>query len=120
MSNRRTVRREIAPKGLWEIEILEPIPAARGYYFKFRRPGEDAGWGVPFGYEGQPLDLLWDLPDNVCGVYIGSECFLLFRYGASRRRRREQYRLGEGNAFPEEEIQWFCAKDHRAKRASNG
>lgn len=111
MSNRQVRLKEVSPNGLWEIEILAPSQVTYSYYFTFRRVGEEGKYGVPFGYAGEPLEVRWDLPDNVCGVYVGSECFVLFRYGARRRRRREQHRLGKGNGFTAQQIEWFCEQD---------
>jgi hypothetical protein len=70
--------------------------------------------GVPFGFEAPitDLDLRWDLPDCVLGGFLRDQCFLLFRWGAARRRRREYTRVGFGNPFTPDEIDWVCAKDH--------
>jgi len=55
----------------------------------------------------------WDLPDNVLGLYVGSDCYGLFRCGAGRRRARGKFRAGRPeNAFTSDEIEWFCAKSH--------
>ena len=70
--------------------------------------------GVPFGFDAPlaELELRWDLPDSVLGGYLRGKCYLLFRWAAARRRRREYTRVGAENAFAPEEIAWVCAKDH--------
>jgi len=103
-----------SPDGLWKLEISGPtVVANRSFYAHFRRK-PDYDRGFPFGYPTDPADLniRWDLPDNVCGVFIKSECYILLPYGARRRRKREHYRVGQGNAFSPEEIAWLCSKDH--------
>lgn len=70
--------------------------------------------GVPFGFAApaSELSIRWDLPDSTLGVFIGGECYLLFRYGPRRRRRREYFRVGRGLAFTSEEIAWITSKNH--------
>jgi hypothetical protein len=114
LESRAKVGQETSPDGVWTLEIHGPTEAASAFYAVFRQ-GSDRYRGVPFGYATDPssIHVRWDYPDKVCGIGIGSECYLLFRWGARRRRRREHWRVGEGRAFTPEEISWFCAKDHR-------
>ena len=51
------------------------------------------------------------LPDNVAGLFVGDECYVMFRCGASRRRRRLCANMPP-KPFTQEEIDWFCAKKH--------
>jgi hypothetical protein len=69
---------------------------------------------VGFGVACAPEDLVvkWDLPDNTCGVFIMANCYLLFRYGARRNRRREYPRLSMLPPFSQAEIDWICQKHH--------
>src|SRR5919201_1470658 len=111
--SRQEVLQETSPDGLWTLEVQGPTRTAPSFYAAFRQGGKSYT-GVPFGYatDRSKISVRWDYPDKVCGVSIGSECYLLFRWGAPRRRRRARYRCGEGRAFTVEEISWFCEKDH--------
>lgn len=115
-ASRPVVAQETSPDGVWKLEIHGPTEAAPGFYAVFRQGGERY-MGVPFGYATAPSNICirWDYPDRVCGIAIGPECYLLFRWGARRRRRRERFRLGEGRAFTPDEISWFCHKDHSGR-----
>ena len=104
--------------GNGQIQVLDPSPAVDAYYFRFRRLPDGTEYGVPFGYRAEPLAIRWDLPDNVCGLYVAGECFLLFRYGAGRRRRRDSYRVGQGEGFNQREVEWFCAKAHSGQQST--
>jgi hypothetical protein len=70
--------------------------------------------GVPFGFEAplEALELKWNLPDSVLGAFVKGECYLIFRWAAARRRRREYSRVGFAHPFTADEIDWVCAKDH--------
>jgi hypothetical protein len=116
--SRADVAREASPDGGWTLEIHGPSKAASSLYAVFRQ-GSTRYMGVPFGYATDPsrIRIRWDYPDKVCGIAIGSECYLLFRWGARRRRRRERVRLGEGRAFTQDEISWFCNKDHSGRQS---
>jgi hypothetical protein len=68
--------------------------------------------GIPFGYT-LPKSMVtvdWTLPDSVLAVYLDRECYLLFRWGPRRRRRRFLYRIGPHCAFNADEIAYYCAK----------
>jgi hypothetical protein len=71
--------------------------------------------GASFGqsprWSATDVSVRWDLPDNVLGLFVGAECFGLFRCGAGRRRSRGQFRCGL-KGFSTDEIDWFCAKTH--------
>jgi hypothetical protein len=116
--SRQQVLQETSPDGVWTLEIEGPTSTASFFYAVFRQGGKGY-MGVSFGYATDPskISVRWDYPDNVCGIAIGSECYLLFRWGARRRRRRERYRRGEGQAFTTEEISWFCEKDHSRRQS---
>jgi hypothetical protein len=119
MSNERAVAYSgLSPGILWALEISGPTQVSDSYYARWQ--GKDYSLGIPFGYVAPPqeLSVCWDLPDEVCGIYIGQKCYLLFRYGPRRRRRRELYRLGEEAAFSDEDIAWFCAKKRSQAQAS--
>jgi len=66
----------------------------------------------------------WGLPDDVCAIYVGDECWALFRYGARRRRKREYSRTDYWQEpFSDDEIAWVCAKKHvqeRGRRLTGG
>jgi hypothetical protein len=101
-----------SPNGTWAFSIRGPNRASGCFYATFERNGT---WiGVPFGFDAAlaDLDLRWDLPDCVLGGFLRGDCFLLFRWAATRRRRREYTRVGFGNPFTPAEIEWICAKDH--------
>jgi len=118
LDSRPEVARETSPDGVWTLEINGPTQAAPSFYAVFRR-GDEHYMGVPFGYAADPamVRVRWDYPDKVCGIAIGSECYLLFRWGARRRRRRERCRIGEGGGFTPDEISWFCDKDHSGRQS---
>ena len=122
LDSRPVIVQEASPDGVWTLEIHGPTQAAPAFYAVFRQGGERYGehyMGVPFGYatDSTKVSVRWDYPDKVCGIAIGSECYLLFRWGPRRRRRRERGRLGEGRAFTLDEISWFCNKNHSGRQS---
>jgi len=116
LDSRPEVAQETSPDGVWTLEIHGPTEAAPSFYAVFRQ-GDQHYMGVPFGYAADTatVRVRWDYPDKVCGIAIGSECYLLFRWGARRRRWREGCRVGEGRAFTPDEISWFCERDHSGR-----
>ena len=118
MSNRTIVYESQSPNGEWELRVLAPTETAPEFYATFKRVGEPGGIEFPFGFTADPthLKVSWDLPDNVCGLYVKDECYGLFRYGARRRRRRERFRVGEDKPFAQEEIAWMCKKKRTQQR----
>ena len=101
-----------SPNGVWTISIRGPSPSSDCFGATFE--GKGYSMGVPFGFEAPvaALELRWDLPDSVLGVFIQDRCYLLFRWGPSRRRHRAHFRVGAGNAFTPEEVAWVCSRDH--------
>src|SRR6266496_1472821 len=110
---RGVVIHEKSPDKRWDLKISGPTQVAPHFYADFR--SSQVGMNAfPFGYNTYPdkVKVRWDLPDNVCGIFIEAQCYALFRYGSRRRRRREGYRLSEAEPFTVSEIAWFCAKKH--------
>ncbi len=110
VSDKEIVYRGVAPDGVWTL-VIEAPNASGVYYATFNALNH--GWmGVPFGHDVPPdlLSVDWHLPDSVLALYLAGYCYLLFRWGPRRRRRREASRAGRAPAFTPEEIQWFCAK----------
>jgi hypothetical protein len=108
-----------SPDGRWSVEVNGPTEVAPEFYAVFEHDGQ-AFIGFPFGYAAPTamLKVRWDLPDSVCGLYLGEDCYALFRWGPRRRRRRESYCTGHGNHFGDDEIRWFCAKKRVQQRRS--
>jgi hypothetical protein len=119
-SDRQLVLRSTSPDGQWELTVQGPTPTSQSFYAVFSRRGDGIN-AFPFGYPTDEKNVVvrWDLPDQTCGIFIGKDCFALFRYGARRRRRREYCRTGEINPFGEEEIAWICAKKHSQHAGPN-
>jgi hypothetical protein len=111
------IRHELSPNGRFSLDISEPDEASPYYLATFRCVDGSAGLGgmdVSFGpyFAALPDELVirWDLPDHVCGLFLGSHCYGLFRFGASRRRVRGSFRCRNHPPFTDEEIAWFCSK----------
>ncbi len=81
----------ISPNGRFSLKILGPYEATSDYLAEFRCidgsccVGLNGGWFGP-GQSASPADIVvdWGLPDNVCGFFVASQCYGLFR---CRRRR---------------------------------
>ena len=127
--NRRNVRRHVAPdrQPILDIrspdqrvrlEILPPGSDSPAYYASVEVEGDIASMGFPFGYDAPPgsLSVRWDLPDDTMAILLEDRYYVLFRFGARRRRRREYFRLGRENAFSQDEIAWITAKSHSVGR----
>jgi hypothetical protein len=101
-----------SPDGVWVVSIRPPIDSDGSFYATFS--GKGVSNGVPFGYSTalSDLEVRWDLPDSVLGAFLKNQCYLLFRWGPTRRRRREHARVGLDMAFTSEEIQWVCSPNH--------
>ena len=113
---------ESSPDGRWSLTIDSSSGAHPALYAIFRCT-DGRYMGVPFGYavDSSDLEIRWDLPDKVCGVSIKGKCYLLFRYGAGRRRNREHYRISPAPPFSDEEIAGICSRrPQRRQSLCNG
>jgi hypothetical protein len=113
-SDELPLRTDRSPDGTTVLEILPPSTSGDSFYANVT-VHRKVSMGFPFGFAApaSEISVRWDLPDSTLGVFIDDDCYVLFRYGPRRRRRREHYRVGEGLAFTSEEIAWVVAKDHR-------
>src|SRR5262245_42911059 len=95
------------------VEILPPTNTSPSYYASVVVEGSFS-MSFPFGYNAAPeeVTLKWDLPDDTLAILIHEEYYVLFRFGARRRRRREYFRVGRENAFSGVDVSWITAKDH--------
>jgi hypothetical protein len=110
------IRRELSPNGRFSVEVSAPTESTPYFLARFQCVDGSCGvfnsenWFGPFPPAlPEELTIRWDLPDNVCGLYLGSHCYGLYRAGAQRRRHRGSFRT---RPFTDEEIAWFCAKTH--------
>ena len=117
--NRNDMLSEHSPCGRWNVVVYTDGTSEylrADIYNLDRSAGLGALIGASFGPYPAPADadisLRWDLPDKVCGFYIASDCYGLFRYGRSRRRERCNFRAGSQLPFSADEIEYFCAKSH--------
>ncbi|MEO7714769.1 MAG: hypothetical protein ABIY70_01085 [Capsulimonas sp.] len=105
-------------KGRWGFVIYTTTnsPYIRADIRNLDQSAGGALLGISFGpyppLKDPKVTIRWDLPDNVCGIYIDADCYGLFRCGAGRRRARGSFRAGIQTPFTEDEIAWFCAKTH--------
>jgi hypothetical protein len=114
------IRQELSPNGRFSLDVFSP--GETPYFLAtFRCIDGSAGLGELNAWFGpypaaspDELVIRWDLPDHVCGFYLGSYCYGLFRFGAGRRRARGSFRVQA--SFSVEEIAWFCAKDQLRNR----
>jgi hypothetical protein len=113
-SDESPLRIDQSPDGRAVLEIL-PASRSRDTFYANVTLDREVSMGFPFGFAApaSEISVRWDLPDSTLGVFIGGDCYVLFRYGPRRRRRREHYRVGRGLAFTSEEIAWVVSKDHR-------
>ena len=125
----RIVRQELSPNGRFSLDVSWLGYLTPYFLATFRCVDGSAGFGEGGGGFGpypaaspnelsNALDIRWDLPDNVCGIYLGTCCYGLFRFGASRRRARASFRGNNSDPFTDDEIAWFCAKTHIQFRSS--
>jgi hypothetical protein len=119
------IRQEISPNGRFSLDVFPPDEITFCFIATLRCIDGSAGLGqMGAGFGPYPavspdeLAIRWDLPNHVCGIYLGSCCYGLFRFGNGRRRTRGRFRAGIELPFTEEEITWFCAKTHQQFRAS--
>ena len=111
--------RELSPNGRFRIEVSAPTESTPYFLASFRCVDGSCGmlssgyWFGPFPPAlSEEFTIRWDLPDNVCGFYLGTHCYGLYRMGAQRRRHRGSFRCANDTPFTDEEIAWFCAKTH--------
>jgi hypothetical protein len=119
------IRHELSPNGRFSLDVSQPDETTPCFLATFRCVDGTAGLGelsVSFGpyppASPDELVIRWDLPDHVCGLYLGSHCYGLFRFGAGRRRARGDFRCQNRPPFTDEEIAWFCSRTHVQFRAS--
>lgn len=113
-SDESPLRVDRSPDGSAVLEILPPS-SSRDTFYANVTVHRKVSLGFPFGFAApaSEISVRWDLADSTLGVFIAGDCYVLFRYGPRRRRRREHYRVGKGQAFTSDEIAWVVSKDHR-------
>ena len=107
-----------SPNGRFRLEVTGPDERVPTFRATFQCVDGSASLielrGVSFGpFPPAPPETLavrWNLPDNVCGLFLASGCYGLFRCGAGRRGRRGRFRRGDQEPFTDEEIAAFCAR----------
>jgi hypothetical protein len=81
-----------------------------------KRPhtGQEFKIKMLFGYGAKETDIKvrWALGDSTLGIFLRDQCWLMYRYGAYRRRNREYYRMPPRKPFTPAEIEYIGAKKH--------
>ncbi len=115
LPERERVLQEVAPNGKWTLTIEGPTAIAPHFYADFRGEEGREFYMFPFGFAtpAEQVQVLWDLPNHVCGLFLGNKCYGLFYYGPKRRRiKRERARLRVDKPFNEDAIAWFTKREH--------
>ena len=111
------IRQERSPNGRFSLDVSRADETTVYLLATFRCMDGSAGIGELNAWFGpyravlpEELVVRWDLPDQVCGLYLGSSCYGLFRFGPGRRQVRGSFRSQV--PFTAEEITWFCSRTH--------
>ena len=80
---RGCIYQENAPSGGWSLTICAPNGSGACFYADFRNEALPAYFAFPFGYDAQTeaLEVRWNLPNDVCGLYLNGDCYALLNYG---------------------------------------
>jgi len=104
---RERVLQESAPDKSWDVVVTGPTDAAPSFYADFRASeGRDFSM-FPFGFTMpvEQVQVRWDLPNSVCGLFLEGKCYGLFYYGPKRRRiDRDRARLRSEKPFNEDAV----------------
>ena len=121
-TERDCIYQENAPSGGWRLSILAPNWDGACFYADFRNAslpvyfGFTAYFCFSFGYNApvESLEVRWNLPNDVCGLYLDGACYALLNYGKPQQRhrgnpyravRKEPYNKAPFNQYA---IAWFC------------
>jgi hypothetical protein len=108
--------KEEDPNGAWSLYIYGPSnnPGPRSeleppLYASFKKIVKGTYIAVPFGIpaESSEITIDWGLPGGVCGIYVGGDCYVLFRYGRWLGPPRQEFRVAPNKPFSQEEIETF-------------
>ena len=111
--DREAIIKDKSPDGDWDLFIFGSVKyfdPSMGpqphFYASFRKIAKDKIIAVPFGRDADPseISIKWGLPGDICAVYIGEECYVLFNYGIWRFHSREFFRQAPEPPFNAEEI----------------
>lgn len=114
--DREVLRKEKSPGNEWSLYIYGPSSDTRDsdqpfFYASFRKIAKDKYIAVPFGRLADPseISVKWDLPGDVCAIYIGGDCYVLFNYGIWRFHSREFFRRHPEPPFGAKEMEAVSA-----------
>lgn len=117
--DRQVILAETAPGGEWHLEIYGPsrisLPGdapAPPLYASFHKLAKGNVIAVPFGLPATAAEITikWELRGGVCAIFVGSDCYVLFRYGLWVGMSRELFRLPPEPPFTPEDIEQFETK----------
>lgn len=111
--DREILHKEDSPDGEWSLHIYGPskstdsqLPEQSLFYASFWWKRKDRYTAVPFGHPADPAEISIEWrPSGVCAVYIGDDCYVLFRYGQWKFAGRELFRQAPDEPFSAEEIE---------------
>lgn len=109
--DREAFVKEDSPSGEWSLYVYGPSSNERDpdqppFYASFRKIVKDKIIAVPFGRLAEPsaIKVKWDLPGDICAIYVDNDCYLMFNYGIWRFHSREYFRQDPEPPFTAEDI----------------
>ncbi|MHB1391072.1 MAG: hypothetical protein ACYCXF_07575 [Thermoleophilia bacterium] len=116
--DRELIFEETAPGGEWHLEIFGPsnisLPGDAlqpPFYASFHQLAKGKIIAVPFGVPATAAEITvkWGLRGGVCAIFIGSDCWVLFRYGLWVGASRQTFRMPPEPPFSEVDIEQFLS-----------
>lgn len=108
--DREAIIKEDAPGDEWRLHIYGPSnedpthrpPDDPPFYASFMKKSNETITAFPFGHSADPslITVMWnETGKNICQIFIGDDCYVMFTYGTWRFHNRGFFRLAPQPPF---------------------
>ena len=108
--SREIIFSSLSPNQEWKLVVFAPSAEAPNFYAEIKREASKEYYAFPFGINAPPNELRvqWDLPQDVCGLFVAQDCYAMFYYGINQRNKpRYRARTSQKKPFRAESITDF-------------
>jgi hypothetical protein len=105
--SREIIYSSSSPNQEWHLVIYAPSAEAPIFYAEIQRTKPKEYFAFSCGISASPneFSVQWDLPQDVCGLYVAQSCYAMFYYGINQRNKpRYRARTSSKKPFSAESI----------------
>jgi hypothetical protein len=87
--NREIIYSSLSPNKEWNLVILSPSAESPNFYAQIRHVSSKETHTFSFGISAalNECKVEWDLPKDVCGLFVAQNCYGMFYYGTGQRSK---------------------------------